>query len=294
MLDIRSSPTRRRRRFRRCVPPSAWQSSCDGLIEVEPRAFSGLPFTNHHNARSTHLSFHIPRAGICHGFAGYFEAVLYGDVTLSIHPERAAGDMLSWFPIFFPLSVSCQTIYFLASRSDVTSLFTGTDVPPGSIRTRRPDVAIDGRHQATSLVRVVVRGVLACPITVVRPDAPRVSNIGHVLGRPETWRVLADAFDPRGPSRCVPECAESDARVEPRWPDAWHRRGGGRNDVDRGDPPSSRRRGRRKSSSHPDQHVEATQRCRKILLDRPLDLHRVSRFLDRLAVSLSRCRVRIV
>ena len=67
---------------------------------------SGLPFTNHHNARSAHLTFHIPRAGICHGFAGYFEATLYGDVTLSIHPERAAGDMLSWFPIFFPLMVS--------------------------------------------------------------------------------------------------------------------------------------------------------------------------------------------
>ncbi|KAK4058306.1 hypothetical protein OIO90_000463 [Microbotryomycetes sp. JL221] len=63
----------------------------------------GLPLTNHHNARSAHLTFHIPRAGVCHGFAGYFEAVLYGDVTLSIHPERAAGDMLSWFPIFFPL-----------------------------------------------------------------------------------------------------------------------------------------------------------------------------------------------
>ncbi|GAA6058643.1 hypothetical protein JCM10212_004054 [Sporobolomyces blumeae] len=75
----------------------------------------GLPFTNHHNARSTHLSFHIPRAGICHGFAGYFEAVLYADVTLSIHPERAAGDMLSWFPIFFPLA---EPMY-LPARSEL-------------------------------------------------------------------------------------------------------------------------------------------------------------------------------
>ncbi|GAA5858595.1 hypothetical protein JCM1840_001275 [Sporobolomyces johnsonii] len=75
----------------------------------------GLPFTNHHNARSAHLTFHIPRAGICHGFAGYFEAVLYGDVTLSIHPERAAGDMLSWFPIFFPLA---EPMY-LPARSEL-------------------------------------------------------------------------------------------------------------------------------------------------------------------------------
>lgn len=71
---------------------------------------TGLPFTNHHNARSAHLTFHIPRAGVCHGFAGYFEAVLYGDVNLSIHPERAAGDMLSWFPIFFPLMVSRRAL----------------------------------------------------------------------------------------------------------------------------------------------------------------------------------------
>jgi protein arginine N-methyltransferase 5 len=68
--------------------------------------FSGLPFTNQHNARSAHLTFHIPQAGVCHGFAGYFEAVLYGDVGLSLHPERSVGDMLSWFPIFFPLQVS--------------------------------------------------------------------------------------------------------------------------------------------------------------------------------------------
>ena len=39
----------------------------------------------------------------CHGFAGYFEAVLYGDVTLSIRPETHTEDMHSWFPIFFPL-----------------------------------------------------------------------------------------------------------------------------------------------------------------------------------------------
>lgn len=81
---------------------------CDGATRrcADESPYTGLPFTNHHNARSAHLSFHIPRAGVCHGFAGYFEAVLYADVMLSIHPERAAGDMLSWFPIFFPLAVS--------------------------------------------------------------------------------------------------------------------------------------------------------------------------------------------
>ena len=42
-------------------------------------------------------------AAVCHGFAGYFDAQLYGDVTLSIHPPTHTSDMFSWFPIFFPL-----------------------------------------------------------------------------------------------------------------------------------------------------------------------------------------------
>ncbi|QRV75151.1 protein arginine N-methyltransferase 5 [Ceratobasidium sp. AG-Ba] len=66
---------------------------------------SGLPFTNTHNTRSCHLTFRIPHAGLMHGLAGYFEAVLYKDVGISIHPDRMATispNMLSWFPIFFP------------------------------------------------------------------------------------------------------------------------------------------------------------------------------------------------
>ncbi|KAI3618068.1 shk1 kinase-binding protein 1 [Moniliophthora roreri] len=66
----------------------------------------GLPPTNSHNIRSAKLNFHIPHAGVLHGFAGYFEAVLYGNIGLSIHPERKdsiSKDMLSWFPLFFPL-----------------------------------------------------------------------------------------------------------------------------------------------------------------------------------------------
>jgi len=101
---------------------------------------AGLPITNHHNARSTHLTFHIPRAGVCHGFAGYFEAVLYRDVGLSIHPERSAGDMLSWFPCFFPLMVSrlsftSSLVFFLQgyllSRVSLFLCRTRSTSPPG-------------------------------------------------------------------------------------------------------------------------------------------------------------------
>ncbi|KAF9069256.1 PRMT5 arginine-N-methyltransferase-domain-containing protein [Rhodocollybia butyracea] len=65
----------------------------------------GLPPTNSHNARSAKLRFHIPHAGVLHGLAGYFEAVLYGNIGLSIHPHRKdqiSKNMLSWFPLFFP------------------------------------------------------------------------------------------------------------------------------------------------------------------------------------------------
>ncbi|KAH8929689.1 PRMT5-domain-containing protein [Atractiella rhizophila] len=75
----------------------------------------GLPLNNHHNIRTASLTFHIPSAGICHGFAGYFEAVLYNDVTLSIHPERGDQEMLSWFPILFPL----KDPLYLPARSEL-------------------------------------------------------------------------------------------------------------------------------------------------------------------------------
>lgn len=82
---------------------------------------SGLPITNAHNTRSVRLTFHIPNAGVLHGLAGYFEAVLYRDVGLSIHPEsqdQISPGMLSWFPLFFPFKVRD----FLSIRSRLTSL----------------------------------------------------------------------------------------------------------------------------------------------------------------------------
>jgi hypothetical protein len=42
------------------------------------------------------------------GLAGYFEAILYNNIGLSIHPQykdRVSKNMLSWFPLFFPFRV---------------------------------------------------------------------------------------------------------------------------------------------------------------------------------------------
>uniref|UniRef100_A0A0E0JVC7 Protein arginine N-methyltransferase n=1 Tax=Oryza punctata TaxID=4537 RepID=A0A0E0JVC7_ORYPU len=61
---------------------------------------------NASNQRYAKLKFEIPQeTGSClvHGFAGYFDAVLYKDVHLGIEPNTATPNMFSWFPIFFPL-----------------------------------------------------------------------------------------------------------------------------------------------------------------------------------------------
>jgi protein arginine N-methyltransferase 5 len=72
---------------------------------------------NAHNIRFAKLDFPCPKRGVCHGIAGYFEATLYpapekdedGEaVELSTNPitmDDMSKDMISWFPIFFPLKV---------------------------------------------------------------------------------------------------------------------------------------------------------------------------------------------
>lgn len=82
------------------------------VSEIYKLRCPGLPLTNTHNSRHALLTFHIPHAGVLHGFAGYFESRLYGDVTLSIHPgpgrlskDENGSDMVSWFPCYFPIKV---------------------------------------------------------------------------------------------------------------------------------------------------------------------------------------------
>ncbi|CAE6507758.1 unnamed protein product [Rhizoctonia solani] len=88
----------------RCGPKiqDCWTFEHPRKIVLDPQ---GLPITNTHNNAACHLTFHIPYAGLMHGLAGYFEAVLYQDVGITTHPERmekVSPNMLSWFPIFFP------------------------------------------------------------------------------------------------------------------------------------------------------------------------------------------------
>ncbi|KAA0200429.1 Protein arginine N-methyltransferase, partial [Fasciolopsis buskii] len=55
------------------------------------------------NARYTVCTFPIKHEAVVHGFAGYFEAVLFDDITLSTHPERHSPQMVSWFPLAIPI-----------------------------------------------------------------------------------------------------------------------------------------------------------------------------------------------
>jgi protein arginine N-methyltransferase 5 len=67
---------------------------------------------NDHNSRACKVTFQSNEAGVCHGLAGYFETVLYANeaskIELSTNPvtmDDKSKDMISWFPIFFPLKV---------------------------------------------------------------------------------------------------------------------------------------------------------------------------------------------
>ena len=94
------------------------QSRLRASGSVDAGGWVGGNGSNEHNSRSCKLRFSCPNQGVCHGLAGYFETVLYARdegengpdavVELSTNPvnmESKSKDMISWFPIFFPLKV---------------------------------------------------------------------------------------------------------------------------------------------------------------------------------------------
>ncbi|TKA60998.1 hypothetical protein B0A49_09407 [Cryomyces minteri] len=86
---------------------------------------------NEHNARFCRLRFCCREPGVLHGLAGYFETVLYegseATVELSTNPVTMAAksrDMISWFPIFFPLKTP---IHLPAASELEVSMWRQTD-----------------------------------------------------------------------------------------------------------------------------------------------------------------------
>lgn len=55
------------------------------------------------NTRYACLAFTADTSALVHGFAGYFRALLYKDIDISIDPRTFSDGMFSWFPVFFPL-----------------------------------------------------------------------------------------------------------------------------------------------------------------------------------------------
>ncbi|XP_076286299.1 protein arginine N-methyltransferase 5 [Lasioglossum baleicum] len=60
------------------------------------------------NTRYEMKTFDVQQNSVLHGFSGYFVAVLYKDITLSIEPSTRSPKMFSWFPIFFPIREPVQ------------------------------------------------------------------------------------------------------------------------------------------------------------------------------------------
>ncbi|VDP77928.1 unnamed protein product [Echinostoma caproni] len=78
-----------------------------GDNELSPECLDGaqphLKDLQESNARYTICTFPMDHEAIVHGLAGYFEAVLFDDVTLSTHPQRHSPQMVSWFPLAIPI-----------------------------------------------------------------------------------------------------------------------------------------------------------------------------------------------
>lgn len=69
----------------------------------------------HSNKRYQVRTFNVKENSVLHGISGYFDAVLYDDVTLSIEPRTHSPGMISWFPIFFPIKVAMRFLFKIES-----------------------------------------------------------------------------------------------------------------------------------------------------------------------------------
>lgn len=101
---------------------------------------------NEHNYRFSYMTFRCAKRGVCHGLGGYFETVLYEceaevgkwgkKVELSTNPntiDEKSKDMISWFPIYFPLKVRFRRILLKCCVNILLTLFfllAGTNLRP--------------------------------------------------------------------------------------------------------------------------------------------------------------------
>lgn len=53
--------------------------------------------------KRTISTFKIRHKTVIHGISGFFTAKLYKDIEISMRPDNHTPDLISWFPLFFPL-----------------------------------------------------------------------------------------------------------------------------------------------------------------------------------------------
>ncbi|SMQ54026.1 unnamed protein product [Zymoseptoria tritici ST99CH_1A5] len=120
--------------FTHPAPPSILaQSALRAGGTTDAGGWTGGDGKNEHNARSCKVTFHATERGVCHGLGGYFESVLYAPedgskpIELSINPvtiDEKSRDMISWFPIFFPL----KTPMYVPDNAEIeVSMWRQTD-----------------------------------------------------------------------------------------------------------------------------------------------------------------------
>ncbi|KAJ3312571.1 Protein arginine N-methyltransferase 5 [Boothiomyces sp. JEL0838] len=102
--------------FEIAPPVSLWTFEHPFTSAMQPL---GHPDFNTHNTRYATATFDIQQDSLMHGFAAYFESILYKDVTLSINPATHSPDMTSWFPMYFPI----KNPVYLPSGSKVVCSF---------------------------------------------------------------------------------------------------------------------------------------------------------------------------
>jgi protein arginine N-methyltransferase 5 len=97
-------------------------------------SMAGGDGANEHNTRYFRHKFICQNRGVVNGLAGYFETVLYegkeSKVELSTRPDTIdakSKDMISWFPIYFPLKVC--TPYYMNIEFDSNKI-PGTAIYP--------------------------------------------------------------------------------------------------------------------------------------------------------------------
>lgn len=92
---------------------------------THPKQWATEPEENEGNTRYRKMSWKVAESSVLHGFAGFFESVLYKSLrdgsedTISINPKTFSDGMISWFPLYFPL----KNPVYLEKQSEVQAEF---------------------------------------------------------------------------------------------------------------------------------------------------------------------------